>query len=106
MVGTIDTSDGKHTVFSFVADDEIYFGLHGAVFSFLPAAGMDLTDLALQYSGAAWIGARDPVDLAMCMPSHSDVPSLRERHARGYLASTWRRLSHAVGRCLATGVLS
>jgi len=62
-------------------DDEPYFAIAGESLSFLPKAGMTFEDLCLQRSGARWIGARDPVDLATSRPSDSAVPSGLNRQA-------------------------
>ena len=42
-------------------------------------AGMTFEDMVLQHSGASWIDARDPVDLALSMLGEASVPSALER---------------------------
>ena len=66
------------TVFEF-DDDEPYFAVAGRSLNVLAQAGMTFEDLVLQDSGASWIDARDPVDLALSMLGESSVPSALER---------------------------
>lgn len=66
-------------VFEFDDDDQPYFAIGNHCLSVLPRAGMIFDDLVLQYSGAAWINAREPVDLSMSMPGDARVPSGLER---------------------------
>jgi hypothetical protein len=74
---------GEHDgmiVFEF-DDDEPYFAIAGESLNFLPKAGMTFEDLCLQRSGARWIGARDPVDLATSRPGDPTVASGLDRQA-------------------------
>ena len=63
LVGDLGSGGEPEPVFTFVADDEEYYGFLNPM-NFLPVAEMSLDDLRVQGAGSAWIGARDPVDLA------------------------------------------
>ena len=67
------------TVFEFDDDDEPYFAMANRCLNFFPKAGMTFEDLVLQYLGAAWIEAHDPVDISMSMPGDARIPSGLER---------------------------
>jgi hypothetical protein len=67
------------SVFEFEDQGDPFFAFESPALDFLPKAGMTFDDLVLQRSGAAWIYARDPVDLSMSMLGHESVPSGPER---------------------------
>lgn len=72
---------GRST-FAFEADGQPYFAYVGPTMGFLRAAGMSPSDLALQWAGSDWIGARSPVTLKESRPGDASVPSLLERTDR------------------------
>jgi hypothetical protein len=78
--GILDVAGRSLHVFLF-EHDEPHFALAGETLSFYPRAGMAVPDLILQEEGAAWIAARDPVDLATSRMDDSRVPSALERRA-------------------------
>jgi len=66
------------TVFEF-DNDEPYFAVAARSLNVMAQAGMTFEDLVLQHSGASWIDARDPVDLALSLLGEASVPSALER---------------------------
>lgn len=60
-------------------DDQPYYAFATPACWFTPKAGMDLDALRRRLAGAAWIAARDPIDIAMSRPGDPSVPSLLER---------------------------
>jgi hypothetical protein len=67
------------TVFEFEDRGDEFFAFESPALDFLPKAGMTFDDLALQRSGSAWIGARDPISLQTSMLGYESVPSGLER---------------------------
>ncbi len=70
---------GDSVIFEFDDDDEPYFAIGGPCLSVLPKNGMTIDDLVLQFDGAEWIVAQDPVSLEESRPGDESIPSGIER---------------------------
>ena len=70
---------GDRVIFEFDDDDEPFFAIGEPYLDFLPKNGMTINDLALQFAGAEWIAAQDPVSLEESRPGDESIPSGLER---------------------------
>ncbi|MBN2085938.1 MAG: hypothetical protein JW748_12030 [Anaerolineales bacterium] len=77
-VGRIATGPGDPDVFRFELE-EPYFVINIGSPHCYPVAGMTLADLALQFTGASWLAAREPIDLSTSATGLLGVPSIPER---------------------------
>jgi hypothetical protein len=82
FAGVIDVASPPAIVFEFASDGESFFAVAGDSLDFFPTAGMQLNDLADQFLGATWIGAREPIDSNTSAIGNERVPSTVERRQR------------------------
>jgi hypothetical protein len=66
-------------VFEFASDGEVFFAVVDPWLDFFPKAALELDDLADQYLGSTWIGAREPIDSSTSAIGDSRVPPAVER---------------------------
>ena len=69
---------GDKIIFEF-DDGDPFFAIGGPCLDVLPKGGMTFDDLALQFAGAEWISAQNPVDLEESRPGDDSCPSGIER---------------------------
>jgi hypothetical protein len=81
-LGPLHAAGKEWHLFRFTGGSEDFYALANGALQYLPAAGMDAADLALQLEGSAWIAANEPVDLNTVCGSEADVPSLPERREK------------------------
>jgi hypothetical protein len=77
-VGRIAPGPGEPDVFRFEME-EPYFVLDIGSPHCYPTAGMTMDDLTLQFSGASWLAAQEPIDLSTSATGTLGVPSIPER---------------------------
>jgi hypothetical protein len=70
---------GDSVAYEFFDGDHREFAFHGRVLSCMAAGNMTLEDLRRQERGRAWIGDREPVDLATAKIGDERVPGGVER---------------------------
>jgi hypothetical protein len=69
-------------LFRFTDGSEEFYALADGHMTFLPVAGMQAGDIALQLEGTHWIAANEPVGLDTVGGLEADIPSLAERREK------------------------
>jgi hypothetical protein len=77
-VGRIAPGPGNPDVFRFELE-EPYFAIDIGTPHCYPVAGMTITDLELQFTGASWLSTQEPIDLSTSATGLLGVPSIPER---------------------------
>ncbi len=77
-VGRISPGPGEPDVFRFELEEPYYVLDIGTPHCY-PVAGMSLPDLELQFTGASWLAAHEPIDLSTSATGLLGVPSIPER---------------------------
>jgi hypothetical protein len=81
-VGPIHACGREWQLFRFTDGNEDFYAFAGDYLAFLPVAGMEPGDIALQLEGADWIASNEPVDLDAVRGTGSSIPTLPERREK------------------------
>jgi hypothetical protein len=78
-VGPLHACGKEWQLFRFTDGSEEFYALADGHMTFLPVAGMQAADIALELEGIHWISSNEPVSLNTVGGLEADIPSLAER---------------------------
>ena len=81
-VGPLHAGGKEWHLFRFTDASEEFYALANDHMAFLPVAGMEPGDIALQLEGSHWIASHEPVGLDTVGGMEPDIPSLAERREK------------------------
>jgi hypothetical protein len=81
-VGPLHACGKEWQLFRFTDGSEEFYALADGHMTFMPVAGMQAGDIALELEGIHWISSNEPVGLNTVSGLEADIPSLAERREK------------------------